>query len=72
MGLKSSEIPKVVQSNGTKIWIIAATVDDQQRAVRDIVMGPEYLDVTVPAGTEFSHPTQRGHTVLAYAIEWKG
>jgi len=29
--------------------------------VRDIVIDPEYLDVTVPANTEFVHPTKPGH-----------
>jgi quercetin 2,3-dioxygenase len=40
--------------------------------VRDIVIDPKYLDITVPAGLEFSHPTKRKHTVLAYIIEGKG
>ena len=40
--------------------------------VRDIVIDPEYLDVTVPANTEFVHPTKPGHTVFAYILEGKG
>jgi len=40
--------------------------------VRDIVIDPEYLDVTVPAKSEFVHPTKRGHTVFAYVIQGKG
>jgi redox-sensitive bicupin YhaK (pirin superfamily) len=40
--------------------------------VRDIVIDPEYMDVTVPARSEFIHPTRRGHTVFAYVIEGKG
>jgi redox-sensitive bicupin YhaK (pirin superfamily) len=40
--------------------------------VRDIVIDPEYLDITVPAKSEFRHPTKRGHTVFAYVIEGKG
>jgi redox-sensitive bicupin YhaK (pirin superfamily) len=40
--------------------------------VRDVITDPEYLDVTVPAGTAFSHPTQAGHTVIAYVIEGQG
>jgi redox-sensitive bicupin YhaK (pirin superfamily) len=43
-----------------------------QGPVRDIVIDPEYLDVTVPAHSEYTHPTKRGHTVFAYAIEGKG
>jgi len=71
-GLKSPEIPEVVQGNGTKIRVICGNVDGQQGAVRDIVIDPEYLDVTVPAHAEFKHPTKRGHTVFAYVIDGKG
>jgi quercetin 2,3-dioxygenase len=40
--------------------------------VQDVVIDPEYLDVTVPPYTEFLHPTRRGHTVFAYVIEGQG
>ena len=43
-----------------------------QGPVRDIVIEPEYLDITIPAQTTFSHPTKQGNTVLAYVIEGKG
>jgi quercetin 2,3-dioxygenase len=33
------------------------------------VSGPEYLDVSVPKGSTFSHPTQPDHTVFAYVFE---
>jgi len=71
-GLKSKEIPEVVQGNGTRIRVICGNVDGKQGAVRDIVIDPEYLDVTVPAHAEFTHPTKRGHTVFAYVFDGKG
>jgi len=71
-GITSSEIPEVVQKNGTRIKVICGNVDGQQGPVRDIVTAPEYLDVTVPARSEFVHPTTRGHTVFAYVIEGCG
>ncbi len=71
-GLKSTEIPEVVQENGTRIRVICGNVDGQPGAVRDIITDPEYLDVTVPAGAVFTHPTRRGHTVFAYVIDGKG
>ncbi len=70
--VKSSQIPEVSKDNGVKIKIICGQVDGIQGPVRDIITDPEYLDVTVPAGTEFTHPTKAGHTVLAYVIEGKG
>jgi redox-sensitive bicupin YhaK (pirin superfamily) len=70
--VKSKQIPEVVLANGTKVRIICGRVKDQEGPVRDIVIDPEYIDVTVPARSEFIHPTKRGHTVFAYVIEGKG
>jgi hypothetical protein len=70
--VKSKQIPEVVLENGTKIKIICGKVGGQEGPVRDIVIDPEYLDVTVPAQSEFIHPTKRGHTVFAYIIDGKG
>ena len=63
--VKSDQIPAVSLENGTKIRAICGNVGNRQGPVRDIIIDPEYLDVTVPAGSVFSHPTKRGHTVLA-------
>ncbi len=70
--VKSRQIPEVVLETGTKIKIICGKVGDREGPVRDIVIDPEYLDVTVPARSEFIHPTKRGHTVFAYVIDGKG
>jgi quercetin 2,3-dioxygenase len=70
--VKSGQIPEVALANGTKIKIICGQLGDQKGPVQDVVIDPEYLDVTVPARSEFIHPTKRGHTVFAYVIEGKG
>ena len=70
--VKSSQTPEVVLGNGTRIKIICGNVSGHSGPVRDIVIDPEYLDVTVPPQTEFSHPTKRGHSVFAYVIGGKG
>ncbi len=70
--IKSSQVPEVVLENGTNIKIICGRVGDAEGPVRDIVIDPEYLDVAIPAKTEFVHRTKRGHTVFAYVIEGKG
>jgi redox-sensitive bicupin YhaK (pirin superfamily) len=67
----SSQIPEVSAGNGVTIRVICGEVEGTQGPVRDILTDPEYLDLTVPAGTEFTHPTQPGHTVCAYVIEGK-
>ncbi len=70
--LKSGQIPEVMLENGTKVRVICGKAGGKQGPVRDIITDPEYLDVTVPARSEFIHSTKRGHTVFAYVIEGKG
>jgi redox-sensitive bicupin YhaK (pirin superfamily) len=68
----SNQIPVVNLENGTKIKIICGKVHNVQGPVKDIVIDPEYIDVTIPANTSYEHPTQEGHTVFAYVIEGNG
>ena len=70
--VKSGQVPEVLLENGGQVRIISGQVGDKQGPVRDIITDPEYLDVTVPPGSEFIHPTKRGHTVFAYVIGGKG
>jgi redox-sensitive bicupin YhaK (pirin superfamily) len=70
--VKSSQISTVRTANGTTIRIIYGAAEGTKGPVRDIVTDPEYLDVTVPAGTEFTHRTMPGHTVFAYVIDGRG
>ena len=70
--IKSRQVPEVVLENGVRIKVICGRAGDKQGPVQDIVIDPEYLDVTVPAKTDFIHSTKRGHTVFAYVIEGKG
>jgi quercetin 2,3-dioxygenase len=71
-GVKSAQIPEVSLTHGVKVKIICGQVNGTQGPVQDIVIDPEYLDISVPAGAEFHHPTRRGHTVFAYVIEGEG
>jgi quercetin 2,3-dioxygenase len=67
--IKSAQVPEVALENGAKIKIICGQVGKHEGPVRDIVIDPEFLDVSVPAKGEFNHPTKPGHTVFAYVIE---
>ncbi|MEN8233154.1 MAG: pirin family protein, partial [Thermodesulfobacteriota bacterium] len=70
--IKSNQIPVITLNNGTKIKIICGTINNVHGPVKDIIIDPEYIDVTVPANTTYEHPTKMGHTVLAYVIEGQG
>ena len=69
--VKDNQIPEVSVHEGVKIRIICGEVKGTRGPVQDIVVDPEYLDCTVSAGTEFIHPTKRGHKVFAYIIGGK-
>jgi hypothetical protein len=67
--VKSRQIPEVSAGDGVTIRVICGEVGGTKGPVQDIITDPEYLDLTVPAGTQFIHPTKAGHTVCAYVIE---
>jgi len=66
--VKASEIPEVVLDNGVRIRVICGEINGIKGPVKDIIIDPEYLDITVPAGTEYFHPTKSGYTVFVYVI----
>jgi redox-sensitive bicupin YhaK (pirin superfamily) len=71
-GIKSCDIPEVQLGDGVKVKIICGKVGDQSGAVHEIITDPEYLDVSVAAGTQFTHPTHPDYNVFAYIIDGKG
>ncbi len=70
--IKSGQIPEVRLDSGATIKIICGRVGEQSGPVQEIIIDPEYLDITVPPQTVFTHPTKRGYTVFAYVIGGKG
>ena len=70
--VRAGEIPEAVLAGGVRVKVIAGTVAGVQGPVRDIVIEPEMLDVTVPAGQTFTHAVAAGHTVIAYVLVGSG
>ena len=67
--VKSDTIPEATFEDGVRARVICGELEGRKGPVTDIVIDPEYIDVTVPAGCRFVHPTKPDHTVLAYVIE---
>ncbi len=65
-------IPEVRFENGTLVRVICGSVEGRRGPVLDIVIDPEYLDITLPPHTEFIHPVKRGYTAFAYIIDGGG
>jgi redox-sensitive bicupin YhaK (pirin superfamily) len=58
--------------NGVEIRVICGDVAGTKGPVKDIVIDPQYLDVSVPRDSEFIYAVQRGHTAFAYIFEGSG
>jgi len=70
--VKSHQIPEVTLDHGVKVKIICGEVSGVKGPVKDIVIDPEYLDITVPSKSNFTYPVKKGHTIFAYVVEGKG
>lgn len=64
--IQAIDIPEVVRDNGVRVKIICGVVDGVRGPVRDVVIEPEYLDVSMPSHADFRHATRPGDTVFAY------
>jgi redox-sensitive bicupin YhaK (pirin superfamily) len=65
-------IPEVTLEGGARVKIICGSAGGVSGPVHDIVIEPEYLDVSVPPNGGFTHPTPRGHAVFVYVIGGRG
>jgi redox-sensitive bicupin YhaK (pirin superfamily) len=66
--IKADKIP-VYEKDGIKVKVIAGEVGGVTGAVTEIYAEPNYLDVTLEANAEFTHPITLGHNAFAYIFE---
>lgn len=70
--VKNNQIPEVRLPDGARIKVICGEVNGISGPVEGIVTDPEYIDVKLPPGVKYRHPTKAGHTVFAYVIGGQG
>jgi len=70
--ITGAQIPVVRPDDGVKIGVVCGNVGGVEGPARDIVIDPQYLDVSLSANKEFTHAVPVGHTVFAYVIEGGG
>ena len=70
--VKKSQIPEVTIDKNVNIRIICGEFGNTKGPVQDIVVDPEYLDITMAPGSEFEHGIKRGYRAFAYVIEGSG
>jgi redox-sensitive bicupin YhaK (pirin superfamily) len=68
----AAQIPTISLDNGIMIKVISGQVGDVSGPMQDVVIEPEYLDVSLPANTTFIHSTPQAHTVFAYVHAGSG
>ncbi len=64
----AATIPRVEMEGGVLVRVICGEVAGVQGPVSDIVIEPEYLDVSVPRGSSFVRAIPRQHNAFAYVI----
>lgn len=64
----SADIPQV-DSPTARVRVIAGTYGGATGPVGDVTIEPEYLDVTLTGGSEWTHAIPSDHTVFAYLFE---
>lgn len=70
--IRADQIPTVILKDGITVRVISGKVNGAIGPVRDIVIDPEYLDITIPPGRELLHPVKPSHSVFAYLIDGNG
>ncbi len=68
-GLQAAQIPLLELEDGVQLRIIAGRVAGIKGPVRDLVIEPQYLDVTLPPQACFSHSLPFKHAAMLYLIE---
>lgn len=70
--VKENQIPHVTLKSGTLVRIVCGEFEGVKGPVRDILTNPEYLDVTIPEKSSFSHTVKSDYAAFAYVTEGKG
>lgn len=66
--VRAADIPVVTLDNGVTARIISGELQGVRGPVREIVIDPVLMDISMPAGTSFTLPVKDGYTVLTYVL----
>jgi hypothetical protein len=67
-----ASIPVAERDDGTRVRVVAGTVDGVRGPVTEIYAEPDYLDVELPPATQFVQPVPAGHNAFAYVFRGAG
>lgn len=69
--IKSSQIPELSLEDDVKVRVICGEFEGIKGPVENVVIDPLYLDITIPAKTNFTFPVHPTYTAFAYVIDGK-
>jgi redox-sensitive bicupin YhaK (pirin superfamily) len=67
--LRADAMPVVDAGNGVRVKLICGSLMGVSAPVNDIIIEPQYWDVSIPAGIRSVLPAPKGHTCFIYAYE---
>ncbi|SDH94518.1 pirin family protein [Pseudomonas panipatensis] len=71
--IEPADVPRATTAGGVEVTVIAGRFDDGELALDGAVQRPDtephYYDLRLPAGSEISVHTPRGHRVMLYVYE---
>ncbi|MCF8215323.1 MAG: pirin family protein [Chlorobium sp.] len=70
--IAAAQIPFLQLENGVAIRIVSGRIGAVEGPASGIAIDPEYLDVTLPPDTTWTHPINAGRKAFAYVIAGKG
>lgn len=70
--ISAAQIPIVKLAGGVTVKVICGRIGEVRGPVQDVMIEPEYLDVTLPPDATMVHPTPEAHTVFAYVYAGSG
>lgn len=70
--VRAADIPEARLNDGIVVKVIAGEIGGVRGPVKDIVIEPEMLDISLPAGAVFRHSLPVGQTAFAYVLSGEG
>ncbi len=67
--LTQEMMPIVELDGGTKVKLICGSLNGVSAPVQDILIDPQYWDVSIPANTKVKLPAPKGNTAFLYAYD---
>jgi redox-sensitive bicupin YhaK (pirin superfamily) len=70
--ITADKVPEVTVQDGVRIKVIAGNINGVKGPMDDIVIDPQFLDCTVPAGKTFVHEVNPSYTAFIYVTGGTG